>query len=234
MPLIETKGNNYYYEVIGNGAPLVLIHPYMSSIFHWHKSGWVDLLKEDNKLIMLDYPGHGKSASPKEIENYYISNVSEILIKLLNELEISNFSVFGFSMGGRVCFDLIKKYKDKLSCIIVGGMHPNSPKTHKKMITYKEENLTPIVRQKFNPYALKLCNQAQDEWEGIEDDEIKNFLKPVLLFAGTEDPYYNWIESASKLFVNSEFIALEGLGLIGAFWRTNRIVDHIKLILNGR
>ena len=104
MPLIEAKGNNYYYEIVGNGAPLVLIHPYMSSIFHWHKSGWVDLLKEDNKLIMLDYPGHGKSASPKEIENYYISNVSEILIKLLNELKISNFSVFGFSMGGRVCF----------------------------------------------------------------------------------------------------------------------------------
>jgi pimeloyl-ACP methyl ester carboxylesterase len=234
MPFIEVKGNNYYYEIVGNGAPLVLIHPYMSSIVHWHKSGWVDLLKGDNKLVMLDYPGHGKSSSPKEIENYYVSNVSEILITLLNEIGISNFSIFGFSMGGRVCFDLIKKYKDKLNCIIVGGMHPKPPKTHKKIITYKEENLTLVVRQKFDANALKLCNQAQDEWEGIDDDEIKKFSKPVLLFAGSEDPYYNWIESTSKLFLNSEFIVIEGLGHIGAFWRTNRIVDHIKLILKGR
>ena len=233
MPLIEVKGNNYYYETTGNGSPLVLIHPYMSSIFHWHKSGWVDLLKRDNQLIMFDYPGHGKSSSPKSIEHYYVSNVTEILISLLNEIGINNFSVFGFSMGGRVCFDLIKKYKDRLNCIIVGGMHSNSPKTHKKLITYSEENLPPIVRHKFDANGLKLCNQAQNEWAGIHD-EIKDFSKPTLLFAGSEDPYYNWIKSTSKLFSNSEFITIDGLGHIGAFWRTNRIVDQIRLILKNK
>jgi len=230
MSTIEFKGNHYYYEVVGNGPPLVLIHPYMSSTFHWYKSGWVDLLKEDNTLIMFDYPGHGKSSSPKEIENYFVSNVTEILIEILNDLRINNYSVFGFSMGGRICFDLLKKYSSKLNCIIVGGMHAKSPLNHKKLITYNEENLTPLVRQKFDISALKLCNQAQNEWSGAEDI-IPNYFKPTLLFAGTEDPYYNWIKSASELFPNSEFIGIEGLGHIGAFWRTNRIIDSIKSIL---
>ena len=150
MSFFNYENNNFYYEIIGNGPALVLSHPYMSSTTHWHKSGWVDILSKDNTLIMFDYTGHGKSSCPKEVEKYYISYVSEILINILNENKISNFSIFGFSMGGRICYELIRNYEDRITSMIIGGMHAKPPSSHKKIISYKEENLSPIVKEKFD------------------------------------------------------------------------------------
>jgi hypothetical protein len=47
------------------------------------------------------------------------------------------------------------------------------------------------------------------------------------MFAGSEDPYYNWIESAASKFNECELFGMEGLGHIGAFWRINRIKETI-------
>ena len=226
MSFFNYENNNFYYEIIGNGPALVLSHPYMSSTTHWHKSGWVDILSKDNTLIMFDYTGHGKSTCPKEVEKYYISYVSEILINILNENKISKFSIFGFSMGGRICYELIRNYEDRITSMIIGGMHAKPPSLYKKIISYKEENLSPIVKEKFDLDGLKLSNEAQDEWQGAEDI-IKNYSKPCLMFAGSEDPYYNWIESTASKFNECELFGMEGLGHIGAFWRINRIKEKI-------
>ena len=230
MPSIKFRGYKYYYEVDGNGPPLILIHPFMSSIFHWHKSGWTNLLKKNNTLIMFDYPGHGKSSSPVEINHYYVGNATEILIKILEELKIDTFVAYGFSMGGRICFDLLKKYSDRVLGLIVGGMHAKPPSTHKKIISHDDENLNPKVMQKFDVSALKFCSKAQDEWNGAES-AILDFQKPALLFTGTQDPYYNWIKSTSKLFSKIEFFEYDGLGHIGAFWRLNRVSESVESFL---
>ena len=52
-----------------------------------------------------------------------------------------------------------------------------------------------------------------------------------MLFAGSEDPYYKWIESSADKFKDSELLKLDGLGHIGAFWRINRIKEKIENFL---
>ena len=47
------------------------------------------------------------------------------------------------------------------------------------------------------------------------------------MFAGSEDPYYTWIESSANKFKDCELLRLDGLGHIGAFWRINRIKEKI-------
>ena len=63
------------------------------------------------------------------------------------------------------------------------------------------------------------------------EDIIPNFSKPCFMFAGSEDPYYNWIESTASKFKDCEIFAMQGLGHIGAFWRINRIKEKIKFFL---
>ena len=129
----------------------------------------------------------------------------------LPDIYNNNFDLAGFAVGIVDKKKILPKSNLKSGDIIIGlkssGIHSNGFSLVRKILKEKKINLR---------------------------DKIKNFSKPILLFAGSEDPYYNWIESTSKLFLNSEFIVIEGLGHIGAFWRTNRIVDHIKLILKGR
>lgn len=57
MPRIDRDGVGIYYEVHGDGAPLLLTHGYSSTSAMWH--GQVDALARDHKLVLWDMRGHG-------------------------------------------------------------------------------------------------------------------------------------------------------------------------------
>ncbi len=43
MPTVDSAGVPIHYEVIGAGAPILLVHGYLSSFEgNWGQSGWVD------------------------------------------------------------------------------------------------------------------------------------------------------------------------------------------------
>ena len=71
--------------------------------------------------------GHGRSSNSEKIEDYTIENGVDLTIKLIDFLKITKFNFFGFSMGGRIGFQILSDYSDRVDKIIIGGMHPNPP-----------------------------------------------------------------------------------------------------------
>ncbi|MCY4577785.1 MAG: alpha/beta fold hydrolase, partial [Chloroflexi bacterium] len=61
MPHADNNGVRIHYHVEGEGAPLVLQHGLTSSILRWYEFGFVDALKSDYKLLLIDARGHGDS-----------------------------------------------------------------------------------------------------------------------------------------------------------------------------
>ena len=68
MPKIDRDGVGIYYEVHGDGPPLLLTHGYSSTSAMWH--GQVDALSRDHKLILWDMRGHGQSDYPDDPKAY--------------------------------------------------------------------------------------------------------------------------------------------------------------------
>src|SRR3972149_6074541 len=66
MPYANNGGVKIYYEVEGQGPPLLLAHAWIQKVESWRSYGYVESLKNDYKLILFDARAHGKSDKPHE------------------------------------------------------------------------------------------------------------------------------------------------------------------------
>lgn len=112
MPFITAGKENtskidLYYEDHGNGKPIVLIHGYPLSGASWERQ-IVALLAAGHRVITYDRRGFGKSSQPAAGYNY--DTFAEDLHGLVTQLELSNFALAGFSMGGGEVARYIGKY----------------------------------------------------------------------------------------------------------------------------
>lgn len=86
-----------YYEDHGSGKPVVLVHGWPLSGASWEKQV-TDLLRAGHRVITYDRRGFGQSSKPATGYNY--DTFTEDLHKLVTELDLHDFALVGFSMGG--------------------------------------------------------------------------------------------------------------------------------------
>jgi non-heme chloroperoxidase len=115
MPYItvgkENSGNiDLYYEDHGSGKPIVLIHGYPLSGASWEMQVAV-LLGAGYRVITYDRRGFGKSSQPTMGYNY--DTFAEDLHKIVTQLELRDFALVGFSMGGGEVARYMGKYGSK-------------------------------------------------------------------------------------------------------------------------
>ncbi len=86
-----------------DGRPLILIHGFFSSAQNnWIKYGHAALLAEAGfRVIMPDLRGHGMSDKPHETRFYPKDILADDQFDLINELDLIDFDLCGYSLGGR-------------------------------------------------------------------------------------------------------------------------------------
>lgn len=102
MPYInvgqENSGKiNLYYEDHGAGKPVVLVHGWPLSVRSWEKQVPA-LLDAGHRVIIYDRRGFGDSSRPTS--GYDYDTFAQDLHKLVTELDLRDFALVGFSMGG--------------------------------------------------------------------------------------------------------------------------------------
>jgi len=125
----ENSSNiDLYYEDHGSGRPVLLIHGYPLSGASWEKQVPV-LLNAGHRVITYDRRGFGKSSQPTSGYNY--NTFAEDLHKLITHLELREFALVGFSMGGGEVARYLGKYgsKDVSKAVIISGVPPFLLKT---------------------------------------------------------------------------------------------------------
>jgi non-heme chloroperoxidase len=117
-----------YYEDHGKGQPVILIHGYPLNGASWEKQVPV-LLNAGHRVITYDRRGFGKSSQPTTGYNY--DTFAEDLHKLITHLELRDFALVGFSMGGGEVARYIGKYGSKgvSKAVILSGVPPFLLKT---------------------------------------------------------------------------------------------------------
>ena len=133
MPYVTVAKENsgpieVYYEDHGSGKPVVLIHGYPLSGASWEKQVPV-LLGAGHRVITYDRRGFGKSSQPTTGYNY--DTFAEDLHKLVTQLELRDFALVGFSMGGGEVARYLGKYGSKgvSKAVIISGVPPFLLKT---------------------------------------------------------------------------------------------------------
>ena len=97
MPIEKINGINIYYEIHGEGFPLVMTYGLGGSCKFWEPN--IKALASKYKLILWDHRGHGQSDSPRDKEDYGLQTFAQDLKGLMDHLEIEKAHVGGQSLG---------------------------------------------------------------------------------------------------------------------------------------
>ncbi|HWK07847.1 MAG TPA: alpha/beta hydrolase [Puia sp.] len=166
------NGINVYYEVYGEGRPLVLLH----GAFYTIDMNWGQLIPElskARKVIAIEMQGHGHTPfSDRELSITTLANDVE---KVMDYLKIDSADVAGFSMGGSVAYQFAVQ----------------SPKRLRKLViissTYKTNGWLPIVNGGFKDFKPDFFDNTpiKTAYDAVAPDKTKwrKFLEQMFAFA---------------------------------------------------
>jgi len=111
MPRIDRDGVGIYYEVHGEGPPLLLTHGYSSTSAMWH--GQVDALAKDHKLILWDMRGHGQSDYPDDPNAYSEALTVGDMAAILDAVGAERAVIGGLSLGGYMSLAFYRAHPER-------------------------------------------------------------------------------------------------------------------------
>jgi pimeloyl-ACP methyl ester carboxylesterase len=120
----DNNGVKIHYEVEGQGPPLLLVHPASGATQVWRIIGFVDALKDDYRLILVDMRGHGKSNNPHDPAAYTAATQAFDIVAVLDELGIDKANFFGYSLGAKLGWALAKYAPERFQSFIIGAHIP--------------------------------------------------------------------------------------------------------------
>lgn len=115
MPFVDVKDGRLYYDVHGEGPPLVLIHGAWASHQWWR---WqVPVLARDYKVFSLDVRGHGQSSPLKGV--YSVEGFTKDLRSFLQKVEVDEPILIGWSMGGFISLQYSLDYPFSVKALVL-------------------------------------------------------------------------------------------------------------------
>jgi pimeloyl-ACP methyl ester carboxylesterase len=120
MPKVKVNDIQIYYEVKGEGFPLVMILG-----LGGHLEGWdprsIRALSKNFKLVLFDNRDAGRTdTSDKE---YTMKTFADDTTGLMNALGISKAHILGQSMGGMIAQEFVLNYPEKTAKLILCSTH---------------------------------------------------------------------------------------------------------------
>ncbi|MDQ0216564.1 2-succinyl-6-hydroxy-2,4-cyclohexadiene-1-carboxylate synthase [Oikeobacillus pervagus] len=120
--IVHVNDCSFFVEIKGEGEPLLLLHGFTGESSTWDKL--MEQLSPRFQCIAVDIVGHGKSAKPDNINDYKIERVAENITFILNELNINQTHVLGYSMGGRLALTMAILFPEKVKSLILESASP--------------------------------------------------------------------------------------------------------------
>jgi pimeloyl-ACP methyl ester carboxylesterase len=90
-------GTPIYYEVRGEGEPLVFVYGIACLMNHWHSQ--VEFFAKTHKVILFDIRGHHKSTPVSNLNNFTFEHLAFDIKNLLSHLKIKQAHFVGHSFG---------------------------------------------------------------------------------------------------------------------------------------
>jgi pimeloyl-ACP methyl ester carboxylesterase len=234
---VEVDGIRYYYEIHGQGKPLLLLHGGLGSIDMFRPM--LPALAEKRQIIGVDLQGHGRTA----LGNRPISleAMGADMAQILKKLGHGEVDVLGYSMGAGVAFQLAVQHPEmvrRLALVSAGfaqdGFYPEMIQAQAQlsgmMANFMKD--TPMYKSYMevapNPGDFPRLLDAMGDWIRKPYDwsaDVSKLTMPVMLIFGDSDMFRP--EHVVK------FYQLLGGGLRDAGWQREHMSKNRLAILPG-
>jgi len=193
---VEVNGMQMYYEIHGEGEPLIVLHgaymniPTMGEI--------IPMLAESRQVIALEFQGHGRTTDIDRPITY--PNLADDVAAFMDAIGIEKADVFGYSMGAAAGLRLAIDHPEKVDQLVAAS------------VAYDAEGWQPAFVEFIPQMAPEMFvgTPMEDEWKKLAPDphgfravveklialekepmaweeEVKQLKTPVLIIAGDAD-----------------------------------------------
>jgi pimeloyl-ACP methyl ester carboxylesterase len=146
MPYFDNEGIKIYYEIEGEGPPVIMIHGLGSNLeLNWKQTKWIRELKDKYRLILIDCRGHGKSDKPYNASDYG-EKMTEDVVKLMKYLSIEKANFIGYSMGSFMTFRLLLREEHLFISAILGGFVLNLMQNEQESLSYRGSSMIKALK----------------------------------------------------------------------------------------
>lgn len=115
MAFLKANGVNIYYEIHGQGEPLVLIAGYTCDHLFW--SAMLDELASQFQVLIFDNRAVGQTKDDGKA--FSLEDMAEDTMALVEQLGFERPHILGQSMGGAIAQIVARKYPDKIGKLII-------------------------------------------------------------------------------------------------------------------
>ena len=123
MAYFELDGKKLYYEVHGQGEPIIMLNGVIMSTASWQM--FVPAISKHNQLILLDFFDQGQSDKLVG-ESYTLARQVAALKGLYDHLGLKKASVVGTSYGGNTALKFASEYPDMVEKLIIFHATPKT------------------------------------------------------------------------------------------------------------
>ncbi len=123
MPRVKVGDINIYYEIHGEGMPLVLIMGLGGNTTRWFHI--LPVLSQEFQVIAFDNRGAGRSDKP-DIP-YTMEMMADDIAGLLDVIDIDSAHIFGISLGGMVAQHFALRHPRRVTSLILGCTRCGGP-----------------------------------------------------------------------------------------------------------
>jgi proline iminopeptidase len=167
-----------YYESLGAGAPLVILHGGPGAS-HEYLLPYLIPLAKTNRLVFIDERGSGRSTKLEEPSGYTVENMADDVEAVRRALGLGKISLLGHSYGGVLAQAYALKYQDNLTHLILASTFHSTRQLNdvfKRMIA----SMTPELRGR-----IESLEKAGLYGHG-KDFEKNRYPAPYMVAAGGE------------------------------------------------
>lgn len=194
------NGIKVYYEVYGEGRPVILLHGAFMTI----DTNWSELIPElskNRKVIAIELQGHGHSPfSDRKLSH---TTLASDVAGVMDHLKVESADVVGYSFGGAIAYQFAIQSPKRLKNLVIISA------------TYKSSGWIPEINSVFKTMKPALFENSpmHTAYNAVAPDKTKwtKFLEQMIASAGT--PYDMGDSNISKITAPVLIIAGDNDGL---------------------
>ncbi len=231
MPKVKVNDIELYYEVHGQGYPLVFLHGFSSAVSTWKPQ--VPVFSREYQFITYDARGHGQSDSPPREDQYSADIVVEDLFQLLGVLGIEKAVVGGLSMGGYQTLRFYLRHPEMVTALIImdtGPGYRNQARREEWNRQYEERvrlletegveaaaahspDSRGVIRSR-NPVGVAhMARTVVMQHDSLVIENLPEIKVPTLVLVGEKDtPYLRSAEYMTEIIPGAEHVVIPGAG----------------------
>jgi pimeloyl-ACP methyl ester carboxylesterase len=172
MPKVKVNDIQMYYEVKGEGFPLMMINGLGGNLAGWDPRS-IEAFSKKFKLILFDNRDAGRTDTSER--EYTMETFADDTAGLMNALGISKAHIFGQSMGGMIAQEFAINYPEKTAKLVLCSTHCGGSK-----VVQPSQKVSRML-------TIDTSGMSQEEYIrmfatiGFTDDYIKNSFDSLKL-----------------------------------------------------